>query len=63
MYMKKLRIKEIKVMAFLRWIGGVIVFFWLLGFALRLAGRLLNLLLIVAVIVFLVDFLFGKNRH
>jgi len=50
-------------MAFLRWIGGVIVFFWLLGFALRLAGRLLNLLLIVAVIVFLVDFLFGKNRH
>lgn len=50
-------------MAFLRWIGGVIVFFWVLGFVLRLAGRLLNLLLIIAVIVFLVDFLFGKKRH
>ncbi|MBL4938610.1 hypothetical protein JK636_23170 [Clostridium sp. YIM B02515] len=50
-------------MAFLRWIGGVVVFFWVLGLVLRLAGRLLNLLLIVAVIVFLVDFLFGRKKN
>lgn len=49
-------------MGFLRWLGGIVVFFWLLGIFFRFAGKLIHLLLIVAVIVFLFDFFFGSKR-
>lgn len=47
-------------MAFLRWLGGIVVFFWLLGFALNIVGNAIHLLLLVAAIVFLVDW-FNKK--
>lgn len=50
-------------MGFLRWLGGIIVFFWLLGFLLRIGGGMIHLLIVLAVIVFLVDFFTGKKRH
>ncbi|WP_156946198.1 lmo0937 family membrane protein [Clostridium akagii] len=50
-------------MGFLRWLGGIIVFFWLLGFLLKIGGGLINLLIVLAVIVFLVDFFTGKKRN
>jgi len=39
-------------MGFLRWLGGIVVFFWLLGFILRIGGGLIHLLIVVAVIIF-----------
>ncbi len=50
-------------MGFLRWLGGIIVFFWLLGFILRIGGGMIHLLIVVAVIVFLIDFFTGKRRQ
>ncbi len=50
-------------MALLRWIGGVIVFFWLLGFVLRIGGGLIHILLVIAVIVFISDYIFGRGRR
>lgn len=42
-------------MAFLRWLGGIVVFFWLLGFLFKFAGGAIHILLIVAAIIFLAD--------
>lgn len=50
-------------MRILRFIGAMIIIFWLLGVLLRFAFRLFNLLLIVAAIVFLLDFIFGRRRY
>lgn len=50
-------------MGFLRWLGGIIVFFWILGFVLRIGGGLIHLLIVAAVIVFLVDFINGRGRY
>lgn len=50
-------------MAFLRWLGGIVVFFWLMGFLFRIGGGLIHILLIVAAIVFIIDlFTQRKNR-
>ncbi len=49
-------------MGCLRWLGGVIVFFWLLGVFFKIFGPLIHLLLIAAVIVFLYDFFFNQKR-
>jgi len=48
-------------MGFLRWIGGIVVFFWLLGLVLRIGGGMIHLLLVVAAIIFILDFVFGKS--
>ncbi len=50
-------------MAFLRWIGGIIVFIWLLGFMFSIGGALIHLLLIVAAIVFIFDMVSKKNNR
>lgn len=50
-------------MNFLRWLGGIVVFFWVLGLIFRFAGKALHLLLIVAAIVYLYDFFFVRKRH
>lgn len=42
-------------MDFLRWLGGIVVFFWLIGFLFKFAGNAIHILLIVAAIVFLLD--------
>lgn len=49
-------------MGFLRWLGGIVVMFWLLGFLLKIGGSLIHVLLIVAAIVFLVDFITKKTN-
>lgn len=48
-------------MGFLRWIGGIVVFFWILGFLFKIGGGLIHTLLVIAVIVFIVDKISGKR--
>lgn len=48
-------------MGLLRWIGGIVVFFWVVGFILHIGGGLIHMLLVLAVIVFLVDKISGKR--
>jgi hypothetical protein len=50
-------------MEFLRWLGGVVILFWLLGFIFRFSGDLIHLLLIVAAIIFLLDWITGKRKR
>ena len=47
-------------MAFLRWLGGIVVFFWIVGLIFKIGGGFINTLLIVAAIVFIVDFVSRK---
>jgi hypothetical protein len=49
-------------MNFLRWLGGFIVFFWLIGLLFRIGGGLINLLLIVAAVIFIVDAVSGRKK-
>ena len=49
-------------MGILRWIGSIVVFFWVLGLIFKIGGGMIHLLLIVAAIVFIVDMLSGKRR-
>lgn len=49
-------------MGFLRWLGGIVVFFWLLGFIFRVGGGLVHILLVVAAIVFIIDYITGRNK-
>ena len=48
-------------MGFLRWLGGIVVFFWVLGLILRIGGGMIHILLVIAVIVFIVDLLIGRR--
>ncbi|MBW9150900.1 lmo0937 family membrane protein [Clostridium estertheticum] len=48
-------------MGLLRWIGGIVVFFWVVGFISHIGGGLIHMLLVIAVIVFLVDKISGKR--
>ena len=48
-------------MELLRWIGGIVVFVWLLGLLLNFGGNLIHLLLIVAAVLFIADRVFGKR--
>ena len=50
-------------MGLLRWIGGVVILFWALGLIFRIGGGLINMLLVIAVIVFVVDMISGKRRR
>ncbi len=49
-------------MGFLRWLGGIVVAIWLLGLLFRIGGGLIHILLVVAAIVFIVDFITGRAR-
>lgn len=49
-------------MTVLRWIGGFVVLFWLIGLIFRIGGSLINLLLIVAAVVFIIDAIFGRRK-
>jgi len=48
-------------MGLLRWIGGIVVFFWVLGLILKIGGGMIHMLLIIAAIVFIVDMISGKK--
>jgi len=49
-------------MTFLRWLGGFVFLFYLIGVLFRIGGDLINILLIVAAIVFIIDVLSSKRR-
>ena len=49
-------------MGFLRWLVGLVVAFWLLGLIFEIGGGLIHILLVVAAIVFIVDFITRKSR-
>jgi hypothetical protein len=46
----------------LRTILAVVLVMWLLGFTFHVGGGLIHLLLLVAVVVFLIDFIAGRRR-
>jgi hypothetical protein len=48
-------------MGFLSLVGGIVIALWILGFALKIGGALIHILLIVGVIVLFYD-LFFKSR-
>ncbi|MBU3159931.1 hypothetical protein KPL37_09215 [Clostridium frigoris] len=50
-------------MTFLRWLGGFVVLVWLMGVLFSKGGSLINILLIVAAIVFIIDILFSKRKN
>ena len=50
-------------MGFLRWIGGIIVFIWLLGFIFKIGGDLIHTLLIIAAIIFIFDAITGRRNR
>lgn len=47
-------------MNFLRWLSGIVVFFWLMGVIFRFAGTIIHALLIVAAAIFIIDWI--KDR-
>ncbi|MBK5239678.1 DUF5670 family protein [Clostridium sp.] len=49
-------------MTFLRWLGGFVVLFWLIGILLSIGDNLINILLIVAAIVFIIDAISSRNK-
>lgn len=49
-------------MTFLRWLGGFVILFWLIGILFSKGGSLINILLIVAAIVFIIDILSSKRK-
>lgn len=49
-------------MNFLRWLGGFVVFFWIIGLIFKIGGSFINLLLLVAALIFVVDALFGRSK-
>lgn len=50
-------------MSLLRWIGGIVLFFWLLGLIFRIGGTMIHILLVVAVIIFIYDLIFGRKKE
>ncbi|MGH4137207.1 hypothetical protein [Clostridium sp.] len=49
-------------MPFLRWLGGFVVLFGLMVILLIIGGNLINILLIVAAIVFVIDALSSRRK-
>jgi len=49
-------------MPFLRWLGGFVVLVGLMGVLFSIGGSLINILLIVATIVFIIDALPSRKK-
>jgi hypothetical protein len=49
-------------MTFLRWLGGFVLLFWIIGLIFKIGGSFINLLLLVAALVFIIDALFGRRK-
>lgn len=49
-------------MVFFRWFSGFIILFCLLALVFRIGGNLINLLLLVAAMVFALDVLMGVKK-
>ena len=50
-------------MSFLRWLGGIVVFFWLMGLLFSIGGYFIHILLVVAAVIFIVDLIFGRKAR
>ena len=50
-------------MGFLSWIGGIIIFFWVIGLIFSIGGIMIHWLLLIAAVVFIVDRVSGKKRR
>lgn len=48
-------------MGILSWLGGFIIVIWLLGLVLSIGGAMIHLLLVVAAIIFILDFISGRK--
>lgn len=53
--------REVNDMVFLRWLGGIVVFIWLLGLLLKIGGAFIHILLVIAAVVFIIDFITGRR--
>jgi len=49
-------------MGFLRFVGGIVVFFWLMGLIFKVGGGLIHILLVVAAVVFIYDAIVGRRN-
>lgn len=49
-------------MGLLRWLAGILVILWLLGFVLHIGGGLIHILIVIAVILFIFDVIGGRGR-
>jgi len=50
-------------MAFMRWLGGIVLLFWLIGLIFRIGGSFINLLLLIAALIFIFDTIFGRKKQ
>ncbi len=50
-------------MGFLSWIGGIVLFFWVIGLIFSIGGFMIHWLLLIAAVVFIVDMISGKKRR
>lgn len=53
--------EEVFYVGILRCIGGIVVYFWVLGLIFDLGGSMVHILLGVAIILFLVDMILGRK--
>jgi len=49
-------------MTLLRAIVAVLLILWLLGFVLHIAGSLIHLLVVMALVIFVIDLVGGRSR-
>ncbi|WP_164509068.1 DUF5670 family protein [Clostridium rectalis] len=50
-------------MIFLKWLGGLLVLFWLMTIIFKIGGNLVNLFLLLAVIIFTIDILVENKKY
>ena len=53
--------RKVIYMGLLRMIVGIMIVLWLLGFVLNIGGGLIHTLLVIAVIIFVFDFISGRK--
>ncbi|WP_185750744.1 DUF5670 family protein [Clostridium sp. KNHs214] len=49
-------------MNFLRWLGSIIFLFWVIALIFKVGGYLINLLLALAIIVFILDVILNRKK-
>ena len=50
-------------MSFLKGLGGIVALIWVLGILFKVGGNLIHILVVVAVIIFMVDMITGKQKN
>ncbi|WP_180963957.1 DUF5670 family protein [Haloimpatiens massiliensis] len=49
-------------MNFLRWLGSIILLFWIIALIFKIGGYLINLLLALAIVIFILDALLNRKK-